>query len=193
MLLQRYLETLLGSKTKVRILRTLNKHRGKEFTIRELSALIGTSHTGARKALRDLYEMNAVTLRAAGRSHTVALNERSVLYPTLADLFRAEDETMEELIRDLREGLCSQPAVESAKLFGSVARGEEGPRSDIDLLITSSDREKAEEIVTELQILCSNKYGNPIMPLIAAAGDGGPHNSPPILDEGKGKYISICG
>ncbi|MFH2110722.1 MAG: nucleotidyltransferase domain-containing protein [Candidatus Bathyarchaeota archaeon] len=189
MLLHRYLETLLGSKTKIKILRTLHRHEGKEFTIRELSNFINTSHTGVQKALQDLYEMNAVTLKAVGRSHTVSLKEESHLTPILTSLFNYEEETIRELQKDIRKHLCHEPTIKQVKIFGSVARGQEEPRSDIDLLIITSDREKTEEILTGLQILCNNKYGNPIIPHIIAEDE---KSSQSLIEEIQDKHITIC-
>jgi len=189
MLLHRYLETLLGSKTKIKILRTLHRHRGKEYTIRELANHINTSHTGVNKALQDLYEMNAVTLRKAGRSHTVTLKEESHLTPILTTLFNYEEETIKELTEDIQRYLCHEPTIKSAKIFGSVATGQEQPRSDIDLLITTSDAEKTWETITNLQIHCNNKYGNPIMPHIIKENQQINHD---LEEEIKNSHITIC-
>jgi predicted nucleotidyltransferase len=191
-LLHKYLETLLGSKTKIKILRTLNKHKGKEFTIRELSDYINTSHTGVRKALQDLYEMNTVTLQTAGRSHTVHINEKSHLTPLLSSLFRYEENTVQELQKDIKKHLCNQPIIESVKIFGSVAQGKEKPRSDIDLLVVTSDTEKAEEIITQLQIYCNNKYGNPVMPRIVTSDIEDHLTYSNLIEEIEKNHITIC-
>jgi len=191
-LLHRYLETLLGSKTKIKIFRTLYRHKGKEFTIRELSDFISTSHTGVRKALQDLYDMNIVTLKTVGRSHTVSFNEESHIMPLLASLFNFEEETIQELQKDIKKHLCYQPIIESVKIFGSIARGQEEPRSDIDLLIITSDKDKVEEILTDLQILCNNKYGNPIMPHIITTEEELSQTNPKLMEEMQIKHITIC-
>ena len=54
MLYHNYLESLLGSRVKVKILRTLCRHRGKESTVRELADFLDVSHIGVLKALEDL-------------------------------------------------------------------------------------------------------------------------------------------
>ncbi len=192
MLLHRYLETLLGSKTKIKILRTLNKHKEKEFTTRELADYIQISHTGVRKALQDLYEMNAVTLKAAGRNHIIILNKESHLTNLLESLFEYEENTIEELETDIRSHLCGQPFIESAKIFGSVAAGEEQPRSDIDLYIVTNNREKSEEALTELQILCNNKYGNPLTPYILTPMEENNPRTQLLQKEIQKKNIPIC-
>src|SRR3990170_531426 len=91
MLYHNYLEMLLGSKVKVKILRALHRHSGKEFTVRELADFIGVSHTGVHKALDDLYGMNAVRIRVIGRSHTVAFNVESYAGGLVDVMFRMED------------------------------------------------------------------------------------------------------
>lgn len=192
MLLHKYLENLLGSKTKIKILRTLHRHKGKEFTIRELSEFIDISHTGVRKALQDLYEMNAVTLNAVGRSHIIYLNQESHLTPLLSYLFDYEENTIQELQKDIKKHLCPHPAIESVKIFGSVATGLEKPRSDIDLSIITSDHEKAEELLTELQILCNKKYGNPITPYILTPEEEKNLNNQRLVKEIREKHIPIC-
>ena len=108
MLLHNYLETLLGSRTKIKILRTLHRHRGKEFTIRELADFIGASHTGVRKTLNDLYEMNVITLKAVGNSHTVGINDFSHLLALLDAVFEYEEETLSHLKESIRGSLCGK-------------------------------------------------------------------------------------
>jgi len=192
LLLHRYLETLLGSKTKIKILRTLNKHKEKEFTTRELAGYIQISHTGVRKALQDLYEMNAVTLKAAGRNHIITLNQKSHITNLLAHLFEYEENTIKELETDIKLSLCTQPFIDTVKIFGSVATGQEELRSDIDLLIITNNREKTEDSLTELQILCNNKYGNPITPYILNPEEETHPSNQRLRKEIEEKNIPIC-
>jgi len=192
MLLHKYMETLLGSKTKIKILRTLTKHKEKEFTIRELSNHIKTSHTGVRKALQDLYEMNTVTQKAAGKNHIIQINNESHLTPLLIHLFEYEENTIHELQKDIKNHLCLQPSIKTVKIFGSIATGQETPRSDIDLQIITQDPEKIEEIITELQILCNKKYGNPITPYILTPETEKNINNQLLVKEIQEKHITIC-
>lgn len=191
-LLHKYMETLLGTKTKIKILRTLHRHRGKEFTIRELSDYTHLSHTGVRKALQDLYDMNAVTLTAQGRNHVIYLNQESHLTPLLSYLFDYEENTIQELREDIKQHLCPLPAIESAKIFGSIATGREEPRSDIDLLVITSEKEKTEETLTELQIHCSNKYGNLINPYMLTPEEEENINNQQLVKEIRENNIPIC-
>jgi predicted nucleotidyltransferase len=191
-LLHKYLEKLLGSKAKVKILRALRRHRGKEFTVRELADYINISHTGVNKALIDLYDMNAITLKSVGKSHTVILNEESYTTDLLEYLFKFEEETPVALQSLINNYLCSQPNISSAAIFGSVARGEEEPRSDIDLLILSNNRENTEVAVSELQVEVSRKFGNPLTTYIITREELKGRKSP-LMKEIQEQHIMICG
>jgi predicted nucleotidyltransferase len=187
-----YIETLLGSKVKIKILRTLNKHGGKEFTTRELANYINMSHTGVRKALNDLYEMNAIQIKVIGKSHTISLNRESYAASLMDKIFRTEEETLAELAKLLGKNL-RDPSITSATIFGSVARGEEEPLSDIDLLIFTEDKEKAEAVVSEAQRIVSKRFGNTISPYILTEADLTDESRLHILREMKKKNIPIRG
>ncbi len=58
--------------------------------------------------------------------------------------------------------------VESVVLFGSVARGEHGIYSDVDVLITVSNLSERAEI-EDAAFSITNEYGVPLTPIIAAA------------------------
>ena len=192
MLLHQYLETLLGSRTKIKILRALHRHTGKEFTIRELADFIGVSHTGVRKTLKDLYEMNVITLKAIGKSHTVSINSSSHLLPLMDAIFAYEEETLSHLEKSIKEGLCGEDYIKRVLLFGSVARMEEEPRSDIDVLILTDDKERAEESVSELQSELSRRFGNPLAPYILTPSEIKELASAPLLKEINKRCIVVC-
>ena len=192
MLLHQYLEALLGSRTKIKILRTLHRHRGKEFTIRELADFIGVSHTGVRKTLKDLYEMNVITLKAIGKSHTVSMNSSSHLLPLMDAIFAYEEETLSHLEKSIKEGLCGEDYIKRVLLFGSVARMEEEPRSDIDLLILTDDKERIEETVSQLQSEISRRFGNPIAPHILTPGEAKEPSRAPLMREINEQCITVC-
>jgi predicted nucleotidyltransferase len=192
MLLHQYLETLLGSRTKIKILRALHRHTGKEFTIRELADFIEVSHTGVRKALDDLYEMNAITLKAIGNSHTVTINSHSHLTSLMDTIFQYEDQTLSQLEASIRESLCDKDYIKRVSLFGSAARMEEEPRSDIDLLIITDDKERTEETLSELQPEISRRFGNPLAPYILTPAEAEKPSSAPLLKEIDEHCIVIC-
>lgn len=192
MLLHQYLETLLGSRTKIKILRTLHRHGGKEFTIRELANFIGVSHTGVRKTLTDLYEMNVITLKAIGNSHTVSINNNSHLLALMDIIFEYEEETLSHLKESIKESLCGKDYIKRVLLFGSVARMEEEPRSDIDILILTDDKERAEESVSGLQSEISRRFGNPLAPYILTPSEMKELAGAPLMKEIHRQCIVVC-
>lgn len=54
---------------------------------------------------------------------------------------------MVKLDEKVLAGLCKTHGVESLRVFGSAARGEEGPDSDIDLLVRFSEPKSLLELV----------------------------------------------
>ena len=62
MIFTNYLERVLGSKAKIKILRTVYKIPEKGWTSRELSMFIGISHTAVLKSLPDLIDMNILKI-----------------------------------------------------------------------------------------------------------------------------------
>jgi len=156
-----FIETLFGSKVKIKVLRTLWRYREKEFTIRELAKFLGVSHTGIKKVLDELEKTNAIRVRTLGRSHAFKLNVNSYTAKIIEKTFEMEREALSELLDILKRQLES-PMVTSAALFGSIAERKETPRSDIDLLIVTNQKEKVEEIIAEIQKDISERFGNSI-------------------------------
>lgn len=102
------------------------------FTGRELARAVGSSQDGARAALARLVTQGIVSRQRAGSALLYALNRGHLAAPlivALADL-RAE------LLRRIAASLASwRLPVAYAALFGSAARGQERPDSDLDLFV----------------------------------------------------------
>lgn len=192
MLFHNYLENLLGSKVKIKVLRTLWKFKEKEFTIRELAKFLEISHTGVKKVLDELEKMNIITTRTFGRSYAFKLNVNSYGASIVKAIFETEEKTLSELKKMLREKL-DVPEIISAALFGSIVQGKETPRSDIDLLIVTRERKKVEEIITELQKRVTEKFGNLISPYFITEEDLRKKRSVPPIKQVLENHILICG
>jgi predicted nucleotidyltransferase len=107
-------------------------------------------------------------------------------------MFKMEGETLSELVKLVAKKL-GDPSITSALIFGSVARGEEEPLSDIDLFILTEDKEKAEGAVSELQREVSNRFGNAISPYILSEEDIADEDKIQILEEIRNKHIVVHG
>ncbi len=165
MLIHNYLEQILGSMVKVKILRTLFKFPTKTFTGRELAGLTdGVSHMAVAKSIRDLEDINLVLIEHHGTSNLLRLNKESHLFPILKNLFIAERDTMDKLINDIKKTLNKK--VISCILFGSVARNEEKLSSDIDLLIIAKNKTPIKNLIYDKQKYFTEKYGVIVSPMI---------------------------
>jgi len=185
-------EMLLGSRVKVKVLRTLWRYREKEFTIRELAKFLGVSHTGIKKVVDELEKTNVLRLRTVGRSCAFRLNMNSYAANIVGRTFEMESGVLSELRDVIREKLKSR-FVTSAALYGSVVEGKETSRSDIDLLIITDQREKVEEIVAELQNDVSERFGNSISAYYVSEEDLRRKRKEPPIKQALQNHMLICG
>jgi predicted nucleotidyltransferase len=80
------------------------------------------------------------------------------------------DEVLRRL-RDVWAALREQHGVRSLTLFGSVARGEARPDSDVDLLVvgeSDSDREQVEAVMQAVAEQAAETLGVSLSPLVMA-------------------------
>ena len=161
-----YAAGILGSKTRIRLLRTLARYEGKVFTVRELSTAAGVSHPQASTVLKELERRGVVRLQPVGKAYQVRLNKESYIVSSLIEpLFAAEQSTVGSLISAIAP-FFDDPRIISAAIFGSVARGDEGTASDVDLLIISDDREFASECAARAAVATLPRFGHALSPLI---------------------------
>ncbi len=191
MLFHNYLETLLGSKAKVKILRVLIRYGTKKFTSRELAVQMSLSHTAVLKALPELEEMDIVNKESHGTSNLITINQESYCYPFLKQLFEAEEKTIEELKHAIKHPLLE---TEIIILFGSIAEKKEEINSDIDLLVITKEKDLCEENIAKMQNLFSKKFGNVIAAQILTKKEfEKKKNKPFIKDLLSKKYILLKG
>ena len=84
---------------------------------------------------------------ASGRGHSrlFRFNDRHDLAPTLAALFQAESERFAAILDAVRHGVSERP-VFSLFVYGSAARGNDGPGSDLDIGLVAGADELAEVV-----------------------------------------------
>jgi len=157
MIFSNYLETLLGSKVKIKILRALFSFETKAFTSRELANYIKVSHTAVLKSLNDLQGMNIIKIESHGTSNLITLNKESYLCNYLKEFFDFEFGTLQHLKEELGRSL---PKAKSIVLFGSVATKKEKLNSDIDVLIIANEKDKVNDIIAKKQEEFSRRFGN---------------------------------
>ncbi|MCI4363136.1 MAG: nucleotidyltransferase domain-containing protein [Thermoplasmata archaeon] len=99
-------------------------------------------------------------------------------------LFELEPAIFDQLRRKLEVTLRSLP-IERAILFGSVARGDEGPGSDIDLFVQTQGRAE-KELVADALARASQEFallfGNPLSNLILTNAEVKRGSNPQLLE-----------
>jgi predicted nucleotidyltransferase len=162
------LDDLLGNPVRLRILRALTRFPGQGFTGRELARQSSASPSQAISALKALQTTGIVYREIAGPSHIWRLAEEHILTPLLRDLFRGEAGSLASLRGDLAELLKGFP-IQRAVLFGSIARGEERPTSDVDLFVQVASRFDKTAVEDGLSAASSRfalRFGNPLSLLV---------------------------
>ncbi len=166
MALHDYASQILGSRFTIKVLKTLLRYRGKVFTIRELARVSGVSHPQVSKIVKELETAGVVKLKPIGKAYQIILNEESyVLKSVIEPLFRAEHETVNHLISIIRP-FFENRKIASAAIFGSVARGEDRPTSDVDLLVVTGDKDIANECVARASTVTLSTFGTALSPFI---------------------------
>ncbi len=141
-MLAQVLDAVLGTTTKVRILRTLLP-LSSPVSGTEARRLAGVRSVKAMWAsLEELTELGILLRGQTRGTHLYQINREHHLAEPLAALFAAEARRAGEVRGALRSALESaglSDAVRSAVLYGSNARGDAGPRSDLDVLVVTRE------------------------------------------------------
>jgi predicted nucleotidyltransferase len=142
--LYRALDAVLGTTTKVRVLRALIP-LDSPVSGNEAQRLAGVrSSAGTWNALDELTELAILSREQTRGSHLYRINREHELYPSLAALFEVESGRASRLREWLRRQLAEvnqTEAIRSVILYGSNARAEATSHSDVDLLVVTTSEE----------------------------------------------------
>ncbi|HET7230904.1 MAG TPA: nucleotidyltransferase domain-containing protein [Longimicrobium sp.] len=168
------LNAVLGSTAKVRILRAVlpltSPVSGREA--RELAGV--RSQSGAQQALGQLAQLGILAEERIRGARLYRVNRQHHLHPCICALFEAEQQRV-SLLRDLvkqeleSKGLLS--SVHFVVLFGSVARGDARPDSDVDLLVVTGTARTNARVDGALQAVAEraeHTLGVRLSPLVMA-------------------------
>lgn len=111
------------------------------MAVSELVRVARIDPVSVRSALRALEELGIVETQGSSRSRLYRLDSRDSLSTPVRQLFAKEAtrwSSVEEGIRMAVRELGPRPT--AAWLFGSSARQEDAPRSDIDVMLVSDER-----------------------------------------------------
>lgn len=129
------------------------------FHLREVERLTGVPSGPAHRELKRMERAGLVSANRVGNQVRYQANRDSPIFPELQGIVR---KTV-GLADILREALLPfAPKIHAAFVFGSVAQGQEGPRSDIDLMVVGDAT--FDEVVSALYPL-QERLGREINPI----------------------------
>jgi predicted nucleotidyltransferase len=166
------LEEVLGSKLKIRIVRTLCES-ARPLTGNKLAQAAGYSHTQTYKALADLETLGVVAKEYVGASHLYSINPRSyIVDQMLGPVLAAEEKMLGALASKFYERMGKD--LLSITLYGSVARREDESGSDIDLVLVardSADLESLEDVAARVSLDAALEFGGPVSAFVVSETD----------------------
>ena len=147
------LTSILGSAGNVRVLRALVSDRAPQ-SAPQLARVSGLTSHGARLVLDTLARQQLVIVHGSGRTQLYGLNPSHPFTVALTGLFQEEQQRWDALLTSIRDTLARQgTAVSAAWLYGSVARGEDSPDSDLDVVLLVRSQTVADQVREELMPL----------------------------------------
>lgn len=160
------LDSVLGSVSKVRILRLLCEQE-RIFTARELSRLSGTTLPAILNSLQELEALGLLIKDRVGAQYQCRGNPQNKLYQLLQPVFQEEARLKAEFFAAVR-GALDKPQPVAAWVFGSAAQNRERPRSDVDLFVLTQrqeDRQPFEDRLLEYIPVWQKTYGHRVSPV----------------------------
>lgn len=163
MIFHNIINKLLGDPVQITVLKLLWTHE-EGLTGRSLATLTGCSTFKMKKVLETLLPHGLLTRTVIGRAYIYRLNmEHISIKKLIKPLIEFEKTLFLDLGKLIMKLLELKPL--SVILYGSVARGEEDPNSDLDLLLIYDDSVPSHSIIDMGNILMEvipKKYGNPV-------------------------------
>ena len=143
------LETLFGSKLRVKVLGQLFAHPGERYFVRQLAAVVGEDSTNVSRELGRLEQAGLLVSITEGRQKYYRADRKSPLFKDIRALLthlpavqnRVRPDSSALLSRRLKinrpelNGFCRINHIQKLSLFGSVLRDDFKPESDIDVLV----------------------------------------------------------
>jgi predicted nucleotidyltransferase len=135
------------------------------FYLRQLARVIGSGHGAVQRELAQLTQMGLVVRSKQGNQVLYRANEQSTIFGELKSLI-AKTVGVHDTLRSALATLGSK--VEAAFVYGSVARNEERPNSDVDLMVLG-DASFAD--VVEALSAAQKTLGREVNPTVFSVGE----------------------
>lgn len=147
------LSTVFSGQVAVRVSREMFLHGG-ALTVRELAARTGATRKSVYLVVDSLLALGLVHRVGSAQTGLFRIVEEHPLSACLGALFRAEDERVHAVYHAIREvaGEAS-PRPIATWLYGSVARAEDTPTSDLDIAVCAEENDVEAAVATMREAL----------------------------------------
>jgi len=150
-----FIEEIFSTRTQVKVLRTISEQHT-AYSLEELMLKTTLSRGSVHKSVSLFKKLGIVeVVRGKGKREFYKLNSNSPFYHAIIELFEKENLFMKLVPSHIWNGLerftddlsKKIKSIEKIYLFGSVARGNYTPQSDIDVLVIVDSIDEAGRIL----------------------------------------------
>jgi len=133
------LKALFSSGTRITVLSHFFLHPGESYYLRQLDKVLQVPVGQLGRELRNLERICLLTSSVEGNQKRYVINQEFPFYDELRSIF-LKTTSVGDIVRD---SLSDLEGIELAFVYGSFAKAEEHPGSDIDIMVIGdvSDRE----------------------------------------------------
>ncbi|MHB1868398.1 MAG: nucleotidyltransferase domain-containing protein [Nitrososphaerales archaeon] len=132
------LEMLFRSTALIQILKLLFLNSTLEFHVNDISRKIGLSPSTVVKETKTLLGLGLIEKRMQGNLVFYKINKKSLIYDELKRIFMKY-----ELLDEILAGELPAKQIKYALIYGSIAKGTEEAKSDVDMLVVGEVNEDA--------------------------------------------------
>jgi len=143
------------------MLETLLAFPNRQFTINELAKEAGVPFASAWRLVKKWEPAGIIETGRVGKSVTVRLHKSEYLN-SVVSLLKISTSPQAFTANALKDVLAREKGVKEAYLFGSVAKGEEKPTSDIDVALLVEKGFNANALVFSAY----ESYGTKVVPIV---------------------------
>ena len=177
-----FVENLLGSKAKVKILRVFSEAKT-AYSIKSLKAETELSLSIVHRSAEELAEEGILLrIKGTGKERLYRFDTDSPFAPSIFELFKTEKTRQRKEIIFMHTWSILEDVVSKVKeksnlivLFGSHARGDATLNSDIDLLVIPKNSN--EEILDSTRTIMAKNKINPMLLSLAAFNEYAKNNT----------------
>lgn len=138
------IEALFGSKTRVKLLNLFLNNPEKTFYVREITRLIDEQVNSVRRELKNLEDIKAVNSATEDRKLFYGINQRFKYYIPLRAIFAGIDVDEESIIKEKEQGWMYDTSDIDKDLGILIISGVlvKGSESDIDMILVGNNSKK---------------------------------------------------